>query len=204
MKKSKNNLQVRKVRLWSYRVRILARCDPASRCGENQAHSIGIIIMPILVLFLCGKLYSLVGAKVMLNSSQIGGNFIMKQYTKKLTKTEMLMKICVGLEVIAAVHGMIHFLNMDMHILLRIIGIILATDVILGSFHVFYIPENEDINEYKKSKIKPSTCLVLIIASLLLAILGIVLPLKIAIAIVVNAFFIILGLNVIRKIKEMF
>ena len=128
----------------------------------------------------------------------------MKQYTKKLTKTEMLMKICVGLEVIAAVHGMIHFLNMDMHILLRIIGIILATDVILGSFHVFYIPENEDINEYKKSKIKPSTCLVLIIASLLLAILGIVLPLKIAIAIVVNAFFIILGLNVIRKIKEMF
>ena len=85
-----------------------------------------------------------------------------------------------------------------------VIGIILATDVILGSFHVFYIPENEDINEYKKSKIKPSTCLVLIIASLLLAILGIVLPLKIAIAIVVNAFFIILGLNVIRKIKEMF
>lgn len=122
----------------------------------------------------------------------------------KLSKKEMLMKTCVGLEVIAAVHGVIHFLNMDMHILLRIIGIILAADVILGSFHVFYIPENEDINEYKKSKIKPSTCLVLIIASLLLAIFGMVLPLKIAIAIVVNAFLIILGLNVIRKIKEMF
>lgn len=140
----------------------------------------------------------------MLNSSQIGGIFIMNKYTKKLTKTEMILKTCVGLEVIAAVHGMIHFLNMDMHILLRLIGIVFVVDVILGSFHVFYIPENEDINEYKKSKIKPSTCLVLIIASLLLAIFGMVLPLKIAIAIVVNAFLIILGLNIIRKVKEMF
>lgn len=128
----------------------------------------------------------------------------MDKYIKKLTKTEMLMKTCIGLEVIAAVHGVIHFLNMDMHILLRVIGIILAADVILGSFHVFYIPENEDINEYKKSKIKPITCFVLILVSLLLAFFGMVLPLKIAIAIVVNAFFIILGLNVIRKVKEMF
>lgn len=128
----------------------------------------------------------------------------MNKYTKKLTKTEMILKICVGLQVIAAVHGIIHFLNMDMHILLRVIGIILATDVIIGSFRVFIIPENEDINEYKKSRIRFTTCLVLIFTSLLLAILGIVLPLKIAIAVVVNAFLIILGLNVIRKVKEMF
>lgn len=128
----------------------------------------------------------------------------MDKYTKKLTKTEMLMKTCVGLQVIAATHGLIHFLNMDMHILLRVIGIILATDVIIGSFRVFIIPENEDINEYKKSRIRFTTCLVLIFTSLLLAILGIVLPLKIAIAVVVNAFLIILGLNVIRKVKEMF
>lgn len=123
---------------------------------------------------------------------------------KKLTKTEMILKICVGLEVIAATHGLIHFLNMDMHILLKVIGIVLATDVIIGSFHVFRIPENEDINEYKKLRISLGTCIVLVLASLLLAFFGVILSLKIAIAIVVNAFLIILGLNVIRKVKEMF
>lgn len=123
---------------------------------------------------------------------------------KKLTKTEMIMKTCVGLQVIAATHGLIHFLNMDMHILLRLIGIVLATDVIIGSFHVFRIPENEDINEYKKSRIRFITCLVLVLASLLLAFFGMVLSLKIDIAIIVNAFLIILGFNVIRKVKEMF
>lgn len=128
----------------------------------------------------------------------------MNKYTKKLTKTEIIMKSCVGLQVIAATHGLIHFLNMDMHILLRVIGIVLAVDVIISSFYVFRIPENEDINEYKKSRISLGTCLVLVLASLLIAFFGIVLPLKIAIAVVVNTFLIILGFNVIRKVKEMF
>lgn len=140
----------------------------------------------------------------MLNFWQTGGDFFMNKYTKKLTKTEMLMKTCVGLQVIAAVHGIINFLNMDMHILLRVIGVFFAIDIIISSFYVFRIPENEDINEYKKSRISLGTCLVLVLTSLLLAFFGIVLPLKIAIAVVVNTFLIILGFNVIRKVKEMF
>ena len=114
----------------------------------------------------------------------------------------MIMKICVGLQVIAATHGLIHFLIMD-RLFFKMIGVFFASDIIIGSFHVFRIPENDFAKEYQKSRISAVACLILFIASLSVIFFGILLPLKVAIAIVVNAFLVLLGFSVVKIIKEM-